>query len=266
MSQVPALSELRKISQPPILMKRPVEGVFGPFYRRLSLPISWLLLHTKTTPNMVTVVNLLVVTFLPFLLIIQPFSLGILLFFLTFQLWKVLDNVDGEMARYLNRRTLSGPYLDQISHLTAFPALFISLGLVLSRELAEPQMLTIGFIVATLAILSVGIYHLIFAVLLHSRVFDEEAAQDSEELPGGALVTIYRFLTWPMEMSLVVSLLLLATLYGTFADDITNCWYVYFGFYTLVFGFSIIRNIISSKRKLDIIQSRMGAIKSEEEK
>jgi phosphatidylglycerophosphate synthase len=214
---------------------------------------------------MVTVVNLLVVTILPFLIVIEPFSLGILLFFLTFQLWKVLDNVDGEMARYLNRRTLSGPYLDQISHLTAFPALFVSLAIVLARELNEPNLLLIGFMVAILALLSVGIYHLIFAVLLHSRVFDEEAAQDSEELPGGALVTIYRFLTWPMEMSLVVTLLLLATLNGTFAENIVNYWYLYFGFYLLIFGFSILRNIVSSKRKLDIIQRRTGAIKSEQE-
>src|ERR1035437_3531924 len=131
------LKELKKICQPKKITSRGVEHWFGPYYRRISLYITWILIRFKTlTPNMITAFGVSLGSLGGFLILI-PNYWGIILFFLAFQLWALLDYVDGEVARATDRKSLSGPYIDLLGHFTIYFGAFAALGLKISYLLND---------------------------------------------------------------------------------------------------------------------------------
>lgn len=102
------------------------------FSRKISIYISWILLQTSITANQVT-----------FMMIIMGwlasifFAIGSPLFFLIgvlfFQIWWLLDNVDGEIAVYRRECNLTGIYFDVISHYLVHPFIMLSIGVGLYR-------------------------------------------------------------------------------------------------------------------------------------
>jgi phosphatidylglycerophosphate synthase len=128
-SPTPSVAELRAATQPPSLFERNSgEHWAGKLYmRRVSPFVTRLLLRTPLTPNAVTWLMILVgiaaagVLTLPGLL---PAVAALLLI----QAQLLLDCVDGEMARWLDRRSPVGVYLDRIGHYLTETALPIALG------------------------------------------------------------------------------------------------------------------------------------------
>jgi phosphatidylglycerophosphate synthase len=129
-SPTPSVAELRAATQPPSLFERNSgEHWAGKLYmRRVSPFVTRLLLKTPLTPNAVTWLMIAVgiaaagVLSLPGLV---P-AIGALLLIQT-QL--LLDCVDGEMARWLDRRSPVGVYLDRLGHYLTETALPIALGI-----------------------------------------------------------------------------------------------------------------------------------------
>lgn len=132
---VPDLGTLRSICQ-----GEKVRRDRRPWYvlsRRLSLAITWLLLHTPVTANQVTTVSL-VLTVAGGLLLAAPSA--------AFAIWGAgalvvhyfLDKVDGEIARFRRVYSLAGVYMDELSHTFAYAGIFAGTGVHMAQAAATP--------------------------------------------------------------------------------------------------------------------------------
>jgi phosphatidylglycerophosphate synthase len=124
---VESLKELNQICQKP-RYKEVGNWMVRHILREASLPITWLLLHTKMTANQVTLVSL-----------IAGMAGGVLFAFgswqsflggaLLLQIWYLLDHVDGQIARYRQTACLTGRFFDYIMHHAIHGVIFFSLGI-----------------------------------------------------------------------------------------------------------------------------------------
>jgi phosphatidylglycerophosphate synthase len=129
-SPTPSVAELRAATQPPSLFERNSgEHWAGKLYmRRVSPYVTRVLLRLGLSPNAVTWLMILVgllaagVLTLPGLL---PAAGAVLLI----QMQLLFDCSDGEMARWLDRRSPVGVYLDRLGHYVTETALPIALGI-----------------------------------------------------------------------------------------------------------------------------------------
>ncbi len=94
-------------------------------HRRLSIYVTWLLLHTRVTPNQVTLLMMVTGTVGAALLVPHAAALnvcGFLVLYLAF----LLDKVDGEIARYRGVSSTRGLLLDRLHHLAIEPLVFLA--------------------------------------------------------------------------------------------------------------------------------------------
>lgn len=126
----PTMAELRAVAQPPEHIARyNAEHWAGALYiRHLSLYVTRLLLPTGISPNGVTwlmvVVGVLGAAALPL-----PGLVGPVLCAVAMQVQILLDCCDGEVARWRQRFSPVGIYLDRIGHYTTEAAIPVALGL-----------------------------------------------------------------------------------------------------------------------------------------
>lgn len=115
---------------------------------RISVFITWLLLHTPVTADNVTIAMLLLILIgavlmgagtLPLLLV------GILLIHFTV----ILDNVDGEIARYRKQGSITGTFLEHLYHIFWQPLVYFSLAYGVFAQTGARSVLVFGFIAAT---------------------------------------------------------------------------------------------------------------------
>ena len=125
-----SLRELNRIVQKPDY-KTKGNWMARNITREVALPFTWLLLHTPVTANQVTMVSIFVMIVSAFM-----FSVGTSLSFfvgaILFELWYLIDHMDGQIARYRKEESVTGVFFDYISHyipnLLVFP--FIAIGLL----------------------------------------------------------------------------------------------------------------------------------------
>lgn len=99
--------------------------------RRVSIYITWLLVHTGITANQVTLLTVLLAAAGGILLATPSAGLalcgaGALL------AYHLLDKVDGDIARFRRTFSIVGVYLDEVGHAVAFGGIFLGLGLHLA--------------------------------------------------------------------------------------------------------------------------------------
>jgi phosphatidylglycerophosphate synthase len=129
-SPTPSVAELRAVTQPAALFARNSgEHWAGKLYmRRFSPYLTRPLLRTRVTPNAVTWLMMVVGLAAAGVLTLPGLAAAAgALVLVQFQL--LLDCVDGEMARWLDKRSPVGVYLDQIAHHLTETALLIALGI-----------------------------------------------------------------------------------------------------------------------------------------
>ena len=126
----PSIAELRAVGQPASIFERN-SGVHwaGRLYvRRLSPYLTRFLLRTPLTPNGAT--WLMIASGLAAAAVLTiPGIWGAIGAVLLIQLQILLDCSDGEMARWLNRKSPAGIYLDRLAHEVTDAALPIALGI-----------------------------------------------------------------------------------------------------------------------------------------
>src|SRR3954463_13534517 len=129
-AQRPSIAELRQATQPASIFARQSGGHWaGRLYvRRLSPYLTRLLLRTPITPDGVTWL-MIASGLLAALALTLPGIGGALGAVVLIQLQILLDCSDGELARWLDRRSPAGVYLDRIGHWLTEAALPIALGL-----------------------------------------------------------------------------------------------------------------------------------------
>jgi phosphatidylglycerophosphate synthase len=101
--------------------------------RRVSIYITWMLVHTGISANQVTLLTVLLAASGAVLLGMAPASLalcgagGLLAYHL-------LDKVDGDIARFRRTYSIVGVYLDEVGHGVAFAGTFLGLGFHLAWQ------------------------------------------------------------------------------------------------------------------------------------
>ncbi|NQT94998.1 MAG: CDP-alcohol phosphatidyltransferase family protein [Candidatus Omnitrophica bacterium] len=120
-----SLKEIRRLGQE---ARRPGDTKYGIYIARpISRYITWAMLRTNISANGFTFF------FLLFGLLSCGFLLHggyghILIGMVMFNIWYILDHVDGEMARCRKNVTLTGVYLDSMSHYIIHPVMLASIG------------------------------------------------------------------------------------------------------------------------------------------
>jgi len=156
----PGLEQLRAVAQPLDHMARyNAEHWSGALYiRHLSIRVTRWLLPTGITPNGVTWLMIAVGVLGAFALPL-PGLLGPVVVVLAMQLQILLDCCDGEVARWRQRFSPAGIYLDRVGHYLTEAAIPIALGLradgySLSTPLVVGGWTVLGFVVAVIVLVN----------------------------------------------------------------------------------------------------------------
>jgi len=94
-------------------------------HRRLSIYLTWLLLHTSVMPNQVTLLMMFMCAAGAALMVPHSAVLNVLGFGVLYVAF-LLDKVDGEIARYRRVSSTRGLLLDRLHHLAVEPLVFIA--------------------------------------------------------------------------------------------------------------------------------------------
>jgi len=163
----PGLAELRAIAQPPAHMARHnAEHWAGPLYiRHLSIHATRALLPTGISPNGVTWLMILVGV-LGAAAVPLPGFVGPLLCAVAMQVQILLDCSDGELARWRQRFSPTGIYLDRVGHYLTEAAIPVALGLrgdgyTLAHPLQVGGWTTAGLLVALVVLLNKALTDLV---------------------------------------------------------------------------------------------------------
>src|SRR5439155_523710 len=132
---VPDLGTLRSICQ-----GEKVRQDRRPWYvlsRRVSIVITWWLLHTPVTANQVTLASLVLALAAGVLLAMPSKALALAAAGMLVVHY-FLDKVDGEIARFRKVHSLTGVYMDELSHVFAYAGTFAGLGVHLAWRARTP--------------------------------------------------------------------------------------------------------------------------------
>ena len=171
----PSLAELREKGQPrEVLDRLNDEHWLGRLYgRKLSPYLTWVFARLGWTPNSVTTAFIccgiaagVVIAFGGLATAIAGAALV--------QLYLILDCSDGELARWMNRKSTAGVYLDGIGHYLAESALLVGLGL-------RAQ----GHLTVTGAYVTAGVAAALLAMLVKAETDNVVVARAKAGLPAG---------------------------------------------------------------------------------
>ena len=98
-------------------------------YRRFSIPIAKVLVHTSVTPNMVTYIATFLGFAAAYLIALRYTIHGIIILMVS----QILDCADGDLARLTNRVTKKGAYLDRVLDR------FVDAGLIIALISLKPE-------------------------------------------------------------------------------------------------------------------------------
>jgi len=141
------------------------------FYRKISIYVTKLLLHTSITANNVTLFT-----------IVLGLAAGIMFSFGTYphilagalllQLWLIFDCVDGEIARYQGTAGICGKYIESLDHCITEPFTVVCVGYGLYVLLDAVSILVLGVLVALLMVWSSISSNLVYYVIFVTGVQD----------------------------------------------------------------------------------------------
>ncbi len=128
-SPKPSIEELRERAQPPSVRGRQnAEHWSGEYLRRGSLHLTRQLVPTRVTPNGVTGLMILSGWCIGLSLLVPGIG-GAVLAVIFAQLQMYLDCVDGELARWRQRFSPAGVFLDRVAHYTTESFVGLAFGL-----------------------------------------------------------------------------------------------------------------------------------------
>jgi phosphatidylglycerophosphate synthase len=170
----PSLAELREKGQPPAVLARlNDEHWLGRLYgRKLSPYATWVFARLGWSPNSVTAA-----------FIVCGVAAGVAIAFgglatavigaVLVQLYLIFDCSDGELARWSNKRSAAGVYLDGIGHYLAESALLVGLGFRAQGEFTVAG----GYVTA-------GVSAALLAVLVKAETDNVVVARAKSGLPA----------------------------------------------------------------------------------
>ena len=118
------------------------------FIRPISIWFTWIFVRTPLNANHVTIIQEIFGVIGAVLFASGRFVLGALFL----QLGFIMDNSDGEVARWKNQQSESGKFLDLIGHMIVIPFYYFGLGLGLFLKTGQIVTLIAGFLAALFTI------------------------------------------------------------------------------------------------------------------
>ena len=91
--------------------------------RKISIWITYLLRNSKITPNQITVLWVFLGAFGALLFAFDDYWMSLAALFCIYASF-ILDNVDGELARYKRQYSIEGSLIDMLGHQVIFPLVF----------------------------------------------------------------------------------------------------------------------------------------------
>ena len=134
----PTIRNLRKIIGRP----NEIDPYAIYFIRPISIWFTWFFVRTPLSANHVTILQEIFGIIGAVLFAYGRFVLGAIFL----QLGFIMDNSDGEVARWKNQQSESGKFLDLIGHMIIIPFYFFGLGLGLYLQQGEIITLIMGFL------------------------------------------------------------------------------------------------------------------------
>jgi phosphatidylglycerophosphate synthase len=170
-----AICQAEKLRRPRDLTRR---------HRAVSIYATWLLARTPVTADQVTLASIAFGLAAAAFLGAQGLAaglLGVLLLYASF----LLDQVDGEIARFRRRPTLRGVYLDELRHLVIYAAPVFALGYEVSRATEASWPVVAGF-VASLVLAVARVEERLPALIFGERAISlvADAAQPTIVFPA----------------------------------------------------------------------------------
>lgn len=140
---VEPIRELRRICQK---TDNPMDSKIFFFSRRVSIYITKLLLYTPINANQTTLLSGIIGFISGFFLLFAKWHYPFIAFVL-YRFSKVLDCVDGEIARYRQKTSLRGVYLDYVLHYLVDPFVLAAASVgVYSGNLNQDWILMLGMV------------------------------------------------------------------------------------------------------------------------
>ena len=112
------------------------------FIRPISIWVTWIFVRTPLTANHVTIIQEIFGVIGAVLFACGRFVLGSVFL----QIGFIMDNSDGEVARWKNQQSERGKFLDLIEHMIVIPFYFFGLGLGLYLQHGYLVTLIMGFL------------------------------------------------------------------------------------------------------------------------
>ena len=149
--RVPSIEELRSLAQGEKLAGD--RRLWYRTFRWLSIRLTWVLLHSRITPNQVTVASLIIAA--AGLVLIAISAWAAVADYLLLLVYHLLDRVDGEIARFRRIFSLHGIYLDNAGHYVTSAGIFLATTYRLAGAASRPQSL---WLIGSIAALAAALY------------------------------------------------------------------------------------------------------------
>jgi len=190
----PSISELKAKTQPEsVTGRRNSEHWTADLYlRRISPYITRILIPTSITPNGVTYLMILTGISISLSFLFPGWIAFLLALFLS-QLQMLWDCIDGELARWRERFSPAGIFLDKVGHYFAEALIPIAIGWRLSQEMSGGNDYLypfLGALLATLIVINKGLNDAVHVARAFSGL--EKLQDKASPLRKGAVATLRR--------------------------------------------------------------------------
>jgi len=154
----PSISELRAKTQPESVTGRvnSEHWIADLYLRRISPYLTRILLPTGITPNGVTYLMILTGISISIAFSLSG-AVGVLLALFLSQLQMLFDCVDGEIARWREKFSPAGIFLDKVGHYFAEALIPIAIGIRLMGDGGDYYLPFLGALLATLIVINKGL-------------------------------------------------------------------------------------------------------------
>jgi len=141
MEKLPSISDLKATIQPD--PKKETVWYAKYVIRKISIYFTWVLLHTPLTANQATFIQAALGIAGSALLAFGGYNWSVLALVLI-QLGYIFDCIDGEIARYRNKPSINGIFLDSLNHALVIPSIFLGLSIFSYYLVDETWILFVG--------------------------------------------------------------------------------------------------------------------------
>ena len=205
------------------------QGAYGYYFiRPLSLYVTYLALRLGLTANQVTVLQT-IAGLAGALCLAFPTTPMTIAGIALLQFGFVLDNVDGEVARFRKQVSVTGKFLDTVGHELVIPSMYFALGVATYFRLGHFESVVAGFLWGLFSLrLDISTMYHEAAQLIETKLdqsydyyasikFSEEKNLYRRKNEESAVRMLYALFAYPATMNIITVVCIADFLFGSFS-------------------------------------------------